>query len=76
MPHVIIKSFPGRTDEQKQTLSKKISEAVSTVYGLADETISIDIQEIPKENWMENVYNKDISPRENVLIKKPGYKSV
>ena len=31
MPHVSVKCFPGRTEEQKQALAKKITEDVKEI---------------------------------------------
>ena len=33
MPHVVVKMFPGRTQEQKEELSEKITQAVMESIG-------------------------------------------
>ena len=38
-----------------------------------DSSISIAIEEIPKEKWKELVYDTEITGREELLYKKPGY---
>jgi 4-oxalocrotonate tautomerase len=76
MPHVIIKLWPGRDDESKNKLAKKISNLMTEELGVSDQSISIDFIEVPREKWMSEVYNKEISPKIENLVKKPGYKDV
>ena len=73
MPHVIIKLWPGRPEKQKIDLSKKITEALIDSIDATDSSISITIEEIPKEKWKEMVYDPDITGKKDLLYKKPGY---
>jgi len=73
MPHVIIKMYPGRTEEQKNKLSKAITKSVVDIAGTSEEHVSIDIQDIKPEDWAETVYKKEILPKLDELQKKPGY---
>ena len=73
MPHIIVKLWPGRTTEQKTDLSNKITEALKTSLDATDDSISIAIEEIPKETWKELVYDTEIMGKEELLYKKPGY---
>ena len=73
MPHIIVKLWPGRTTEQKTDLCNKITEALKTSVDATDDSISIAIEEIPKEKWRELVYDTEIIGKEELLCKKPGY---
>lgn len=73
MPHITIKLYPDRTREQKQELSDKVTKAVMDVTGCRDEAVSVDIVDVKPEDWTEKVYNPEILPRMDQLIKKPGY---
>ena len=73
MPHIIVKLWPGRTIEQKTALCDKITEALKTSIDATDDSISIAIEEIPKEKWKELVYDTEITGKEELLYKKPGY---
>ena len=42
-------------------------------FGAAEGSISIDIQEVPQEQWNDTVWDKDIEPRMDELYKKPRY---
>ena len=73
MPHVNLKLYPGRSEEVKKELADKIAKVVSEVAGTSLESISVAIEEIEKENWMKDVYNKEIMKNQEILYKKPEY---
>jgi 4-oxalocrotonate tautomerase len=74
MPHIIVKLYPGRTEEQKKLLSEKIVQAVTDTINAGEASISVAIEEVPKEKWNEKVYQPDIIEKESTLYKKPGYR--
>lgn len=74
MPHVIVKLWPGKSEQQKQRLADKIAKDVMEVLNCREESISVAIEEIPSEDWAEKVYRPDIIPNFEALYKKPGYK--
>jgi 4-oxalocrotonate tautomerase len=55
MPHVIVKLWPGRSEQQKAQLSKEIVADVMAVLSSGDEWISVAIEEIEPEDWVEQV---------------------
>ncbi len=73
MPHITIKLYPGRTEQQKKQLSDKVTEAVIETTACSSDAVSVDIVDVKPENWTEQVYDTEILPRMDVLIKKPGY---
>jgi len=73
MPHIEVKCYPGRTEEQKSLLAQKIAEDVSEIFGSGMSTISVAIRDVPQEDWKEQVWDRDIVPNEALLYKKPGY---
>lgn len=73
MPHVIVKLFPGRSEEQKEQMTKEIANTILSVTGCKEKSISIAFEEVEKENWVEEVYKPHIQNKDNILYKKPGY---
>jgi len=73
MPHVAIKLFPGKTEEQKVELTEAIRQSVLTIFKSTDESISIAFEEIDPKNWIEAVYKPDIESKLDKLYKEPGY---
>lgn len=76
MPHIIVKLYPGRSEEQKINLVKDVTTAVSKNLNLDESTISVAIEEVPKEKWAKEVYKKDIIDNHEKLYKEPGYRPV
>jgi 4-oxalocrotonate tautomerase len=74
MPHVIVKAWPGKTDEQKRRLADAITRDVMDILGYGEESVSVGFEEIPSDRWKEEVYRPDIEARSHMLYKKPGYK--
>ncbi len=74
MPHVIVKLFPGRTEEQKRLCTEKITQAIVDAISADESSISVAFEEIPRELWKDTVYQPDIIAKENTLYKKPGYR--
>jgi 4-oxalocrotonate tautomerase len=73
MPHVIIKMYPGRTEEQKKKLVKTITDSIVKIVDADEKYVSIAIEDVSPEDWAEKVYRPDILEKQNTLYKKPGY---
>ena len=73
MPHVEIKCFSGRTDEQKTRCAEKIAKDIAEILGCETSSVSVAIKDIPPEDWKEKVWDANIVPDEKYLYKKPGY---
>jgi len=73
MPHVIVKLYPGRSEEQKKKLADEIVKDVVAIAKCDEKSVSMAFEEIAKEDWTEKVYKPDILSKKNSLYKKPGY---
>jgi 4-oxalocrotonate tautomerase len=73
MPHVIVKLWTGKSEEQKTWLAKRITEAVMSVLNYGEESVSVAMEEVKPEDWAEKVYKPDILGDAGKLYKKPGY---
>ena len=74
MPHVIVKLWPGKSEQQKQRLADEIAKDVMSVLNYGEESVSVAIEEISSADWAEKVYRPDIVANAEKLYKKPGYK--
>ena len=72
-PHVIVKLYPGRSEQQKIRLAEAIVKDVVAIIRCGEESVSVAIQEIKPEDWAEKVYKPDILNTPGKLYKKPGY---
>ncbi len=73
MPHVIVKMYPGRSDEVKTRLAEEISRSVSKIAACEEKVVSVAIEDIEREDWAQTVYKPDIIEKAGTLYKKPGY---
>ncbi len=73
MPHVIVKLYPGRTEEQKTRLAEEIAKNVVVIAGCDDRSVSVAIEEIRPDDWADTVFRPDILNQSEKLYKKPGY---
>lgn len=72
MPHVSVKMWKGKTEQQKQELKEKIITAVKEATGAGDYWISVAIEDVDPSDW-KKVYKEEILPKGDKLYKKPGY---
>lgn len=73
MPHVEIKCYPGRTEEQKRTCAEKIAPLIADALGCDISSVSVAVKDVEAADWKAEVWDKMIVPDEKVMYKKPGY---
>ena len=73
MPHVIVKLWPGKSEQQKARLAEQIVKDVMNVLNYGEESVSVAIEEIKPQDWAEKVYKPDILNNPEKIYKKPGY---
>lgn len=71
MPHIIIKLYPGRSQEQKQKLTDAIVRDVVLIAKCEAKTVSVAIEEVSSNDWEEKVFKPDILGNKNILFKEP-----
>lgn len=73
MPHVIVKLYAGRSEQQKTNLAEEISKAVMAVLKADEASVSVAVEDIKPDDWAEKVYRTDILGKPGTIYKKPGY---
>jgi len=73
MPHVIVKLWPGKSEQQKARLAEEILKDVMNVLHYGEESVSVAMEEVKPEDWAEKVYKPDIVENSEKLYQKPGY---
>jgi phenylpyruvate tautomerase PptA (4-oxalocrotonate tautomerase family) len=71
MPHIIIKTIRGKSQDQLEDAAKQAVIAVSKSLDKPLRSFSVSLEEYSRDEW-EDVYNENIKDKDNVLI-KPGY---
>ena len=72
MPHISVKMYPGRSEEQKTRLAEQIVKDVVKILDAGEEWISVAIEDVDPGKWAEQVYRPEILDNPK-LYKKPGY---
>ena len=73
MPHVIVKLWPGKSEQQKNRLAEAITKDVMDILDYGEESVSVAMEEVTSQDWVEKVYKPDIKSNLDKLYKKPGY---
>jgi 4-oxalocrotonate tautomerase len=73
MPHVIVKLYPGRSEQLKTRLAEELCKSVMTVLNFGEEAVSVAIEEVEPQDWAKKVYQPDILDHPERVYKKPGY---
>ncbi len=73
MPHVIVKLYAGRSDDDKARLAEEITRAVIGALGSREASVSVSVEDVAPEDWADKVYIPDIVAKPDQLFRKPGY---
>jgi 4-oxalocrotonate tautomerase len=73
MPHVVVKLWPGKSQDQKKRLAYAITKDVSEILHYGEESVSVAMEEIKASDWKAKVYFPEIKSNPKGLYKKPGY---
>jgi 4-oxalocrotonate tautomerase len=73
MPHVIVKLYSGRSEQQKAGLAEEVCKAVMASLKCDADSVSVAIEDIKPGDWAEKVYKPDILGNAEKIYKKPGY---
>jgi 4-oxalocrotonate tautomerase len=73
MPHVIVKLWPGKTEQQKSRLTDAIVRSVCDTLGYGEDSVSVGFEEVSSRDWDKKVFGPDITEKWDTLRKQPGY---
>lgn len=73
MPHVIVKLWPGKSEQQKKRLAEAITKNVMEILHYGEESVSVAMEEVKSQDWVAKVYKPEVKAKWDELYKKPGY---
>lgn len=73
MPHVIIKLYAGKSEQQKARIAEEVAKAIMVTTGNGEDAVSVSIEDVQPSDWAETVYRPDVLAKPGTLYKKPGY---
>ena len=56
MPHIIVKLYPGRSEQQKQQLADAITRDVISITKCEEKSVSVAFEEVDPADWPQKVY--------------------
>lgn len=74
MPHIIVKLWPDKSEQQKKELAAAITEDVMRIFHYDEDAVSVAMEEVSASDWKQAVYQPEIVAKAGQLYKKPGYK--
>jgi quercetin dioxygenase-like cupin family protein len=51
MPHVVVKLWPGKSEEQKTRLANEIAKDVMDILHYGEESVSVAFEEVKSQDW-------------------------
>lgn len=72
MPHITIKMFKGRTEEQKLEAAKAVKKALCDSLGCDEGVVSVSVSDYDPKDWGEQ-YRVEIDENPDIVI-KPNYR--
>ncbi len=76
MPHVAVKLYAGKSEEEKQRIADAMTQALKDAIGSTTESVSVSIEDVQPSAWMGEVFEKDIVRNKHLLYKRPGYADI
>ena len=74
MPHINVKCYPKHLSEQEmKDFVADLTQLAGKHLKATPDYVSISYQEIPAEQWKDEVFDKEIKPNIGKLAKDPGY---
>lgn len=66
MPHIVVKMYPGRSEEVKEDFAKKVQKLTVDELSCQPGHVSVSVEDIQPENWKDEVVDK-IRPEDLVI---------
>lgn len=57
----------------KQELADRLAATMIDVLGLDSSAVSVAVEDVPMQDWMQQVYGRDIETAGERLLKRSGY---
>jgi len=68
-----VKLWPGKSEQQKKSLAEAITKDIMEILHYGENSVSVAMEEVKPDEWVEKVYRPEIKNGLDKLYKKPGY---
>lgn len=73
MPYVAIKAYP-KDQATKEKIAERINEALMDILGCPPQAITISIEDVTPEDWVEQIVKPEIEPNKDKMLILSGEK--
>jgi 4-oxalocrotonate tautomerase len=73
VPHIIVKLWPGRSEEQKLRFTEAVIKNATAILDCEEKSVSVGFEVVQPQEWEEKVVKPDIQAKWDTLTKKPTY---
>ena len=67
MPHIVIKLWPGRTEEEKKSMAQAVVDAAVEHLHAEPGWVSVGIEEVDEDRWNDDVFRPEILAKRDTL---------
>jgi len=72
MPHIVVKMYPGRSEEMKSAMVQALLNAASDALKAPQDWFTIGVEEVTPDNWEEQVAKPEIEGKADTLYYRNG----
>jgi 4-oxalocrotonate tautomerase len=72
MPHVVVKLWPGKSEQLSKKLAGEISQSVMSVFSYGDGSVSVAFEKVESQQWTEKAHRPDIKAKRDQLGQENG----
>lgn len=72
MPHISIKMLKGRTEQQKENVTKALCDTLCKELNCSPSHVSVTVEDYTPNQW-QNVFKQEITDKQDKIYKQPGY---
>ena len=76
MPHVIVRLWPGKSEEQKTRLADRIAKNVMDALHYGEESVSVGFEEVKSEDCREQLHQPDVKDQWDPDLQETGIPDV
>jgi len=73
MPHVIVKLWPGKSEQRKIRLAEAVTMDIMDILHYGDHSVSVAMEGVSPQQWTTKVYRPEIRNNLDRLYEKPRY---
>ena len=67
MPHIVVKLWPGHSEEEKTAMAREVVESAAKALNAQPDWFTVGVEEVAPEDWDETVVRPEIQGKAHTL---------